>query len=114
MVANLLAGLMIAACAGSAAMDLRAPAELRATMDRLKVPVSRLPVLALIKGLAAVGLLVGYALPRLTTVVGLGLVFYFAAAVLTHLRVKDGARDTLPAFVLLTVSMLLVLTAIAR
>lgn len=113
-VTNLLAGVMILACAGSAVMDLRAPDELRATMDRLKVPASRLPVLAAIKGLAAVGLIAGYLATWLTVAVAGGLSLYFAVATLTHLRVKDGVRNTLPAFVLLTVSMLLVLASVAR
>lgn len=113
-VSNILAGLLALACVGSAVMDLRVPEDLRATMQRLKVPVARLPVLAGIKALAAVGLLVGFAMPWLTVVAAGGLSLYFAVATLTHVRIKDGVKNTLPAFVLLTVSMLLVLVAIAR
>jgi hypothetical protein len=70
-VSTILGLLLIAACAGSALMDFRKPATLVASMQKLKVPEKKLPLLGAIK-------------------------------------------DTLPAFALLVMSMLYVLTSVAK
>lgn len=113
-VSRILTVLLVVVCAASAVMDFRRPASLVATMTRLKVPVERLPVLGVIKALAAIGLVVGWGQVYVSLAVGLCLGAYFAVATATHVRVRDSVRDTLPAFVLLVVSLLFSLTTLAR
>lgn len=113
-VSAILGLLLIAACAGSALMDFRKPASLVASMQKLKVPADKLPVLGVIKLVAAVGIATGFANVRVGQLAGLGLCAYFAIATLTHVRVKDSLKDTLPAFALLVMSMLYVLTSVAK
>ena len=113
-VSTILGLLLIAACAGSALMDFCKPASLVASMEKLKVPEGKLPLLGGIKLVAAVGIAIGFQTVRIGEVTGLGLCAYFAIATLTHTRVKDAIKDTLPAFALLVMSMLYVLTSIAK
>jgi hypothetical protein len=113
-VSTILGLLLIAACAGSALMDFRKPATLVASMQKLKVPEKKLPLLGAIKLVAAVGIAAGFQKVRIGEVAGLGLCAYFAIATLTHIRVKDAIKDTLPAFALLVMSMLYVLTSVAK
>lgn len=112
-VANVLAVLLIMVCVASAIGDFRKPESLLATMARLKVPLDSLTTLGVIKILAAGGLAVGFAVPRLGQVTGVALGAYFAVAVSTHVRVKDGVRNTAPSFALLVACMLFVLATIA-
>jgi uncharacterized membrane protein YphA (DoxX/SURF4 family) len=48
----------------------------------------------------AIGLLVGAAVPLLRALAALGLLLLLMGAVATHLRVKDGIREAVPALVL--------------
>ena len=66
-----------------------------------------------VKVLLGVGLIVGFASTRASELTGLCLCGYFAVATLTHVRVKDAVRATAPAFVLLVVSGLYLLTTVA-
>jgi hypothetical protein len=84
------------------------------TMSRLQVPVTRLPALALIKVLGALGLVAGFSQDRIGMLAGAGLCVYFAVATTSHTRVKDSVRDTLPAFSLLAMSILYVLATVAK
>lgn len=113
-VSRVLTVVLALVCVASAAMDFRRPESLVATMTKLKVPVERLPLLGIIKCLAAVGLLAGWGSDHLSLVVGVCLSAYFAVATATHLRVRDAVRDTFPAFMLLVLSLLFSLTTIAR
>lgn len=113
-VSTILGLLLIVACVGSALMDFRKPASLVASMQKLKVPVDKLPLLGAIKLVAAAGIALGFQNVRIGEIAGIGLCAYFAIATLTHVRVKDSFKDTLPAFVLLVMSMLYVLTSIAK
>jgi hypothetical protein len=83
-------------------------------MRKLKVPVERLPVLGGIKLLAVAGLIVGFQNNRLAGITGLCLCLYFALAVTTHTRVKDSLKETFPAFVMLSLSALFVLTTVGQ
>lgn len=110
---NAIAVVLVVACAASAVADFRRPASLLDTMARLKVPTDALATLGIIKIVAAAGLVAGLFVERLGQATGVALGVYFAIAVSTHVRVKDGARNTLPAFVLLVACMLFVITSIA-
>jgi hypothetical protein len=109
-----LALLLIAVCVGTAVMDFRKPEQLLATMKKLKVPVERLPMLGAIKILGAIGLAVGFERIRIGELAGVGLCFYFAIATVTHTRIKDSVKDTAPAFFLFVISVLYVLTTVAK
>jgi hypothetical protein len=114
LVSRILAVLLIVVCIGSGIIDFLKPAKLVEGMSKLRIPANALPVLGTIKIAAAIGLIVGFGNIRLAEVTGACLCAYFAIATTTHTRVKDSIRDTAPAFVLLVVSMLFVLTTLAR
>ncbi|MBG6064618.1 DoxX family protein [Micromonospora ureilytica] len=65
-----------------------------ATLTRVGVKPTLIPVLALPKIAGALGLLAGIAYRPLGLAAGIGVVLFFAGAVLAHLRVKD-ARGAL-------------------
>jgi hypothetical protein len=95
-------------------MDFRKPEKLVASMRKLKVPVERLPLLGAIKIIGAVGIAIGFQRIRIGELAGVGLSLYFAIATVTHTRVKDSVKDTAPAFVLFVMSVLYVLTTVAK
>jgi hypothetical protein len=97
------------ACVLTAAADFTGQPAIVDTMERLGT--SRLiPVMVAAKMLAAVGLLVGLALPQVGLVAAAGLVVYFVLAVGAHLRVRDSLADTSGALVLVVLSALTVAT----
>ncbi len=57
-------------------------------MDRAGVPRSWLPKLAALRAAGALGLIVGLAVPAVGTAAAVGVVLYFAGAVITHLRAR--------------------------
>jgi hypothetical protein len=83
-------------------------------MKKLKVPVERLPLLGAIKIIGAIGLAIGFQRVRLGELAGVGLCLYFAIATVTHTRVKDSVKETAPAFILFVLSVLYVLTTVAK
>ena len=113
-ISTVLAVILIAVCVASALMDFRKPKKLVEEMKKLKVPVERLPLLGAIKILGAVGVAIGFQKVRLGEVAGVGLCLYFAIATVTHTRVKDSVKDTAPAFILFVLSVLYVLTTVAK
>jgi len=113
-ISKVLAIILIFVCVASALMDLRKPEKLVEEMKKLKVPVERLPLLGAIKILGAIGLVIGFQKVRLGEVAGVGLCLYFAIATVTHTRVKDSVKDTAPAFILFVLSVLYVLTTVAK
>lgn len=113
-ISTVLAVILIAVCFGSALMDFRRPEKLVEEMRKLKVPVERLPLLGAIKILGAIGVAVGFQKVRLGELAGVGLCLYFAVATVTHTRVKDSVKDTAPAFILFVMSVLYVLTTVAK
>ena len=111
---TVLAIILIVVCIGSALMDFRKPEKLVEEMKKLKVPAERLPLLGVIKILGAIGVAIGFQNVRLGELAGAGLCLYFAIATVTHTRVKDSVKDTAPAFVLFVISVLYVLTSVAK
>ena len=95
-------------------MDFRKPEKLVEEMKKLKVPAERLPLLGAIKILGAIGVAIGFQNVRLGELAGVGLCLYFAIATVTHTRVKDSVKATAPAFVLFVISVLYVLTSVAK
>ncbi len=113
-ISKVLAVILIVVCIGSALMDFRKPEKLVEEMKKLKVPAERLPLLGAIKILGALGVAIGFQKIRLGELAGVGLCVYFAIATVTHTRVKDSVKDTAPAFILFVMSMLYVLTTVAK
>ena len=113
-ISTVLAVLLIIVCIGSALMDFRKQEKIVASMKKLKVPVERLPLLGAIKILGAIGVAIGFQKVRLGELAGVGLCLYFAIATVTHTRVKDSVKDTAPAFILFVVSVLYVLSTVAK
>jgi hypothetical protein len=113
LVSRVLAVLLIVVCIGSGIMDFLKPEKLVEGMSKARIPVNALPVLGAIKIAAAIGLFVGFGNIRLAEVTGVCLCAYFAIATTTHTRIKDSIRNTAPAFILLVVSVLFVLTTFA-
>jgi hypothetical protein len=113
-ISTVLAVILIAVCIGSALMDFRKPQKLVEAMKKLKVPAERLPLLGAIKILGAIGVAIGFQKVRLGELAGVGLCMYFAVATVTHTRVKDSVKDTAPAFTLFMMSVLYVLTTVAK
>ena len=113
-ISTVLAVLLIIVCIGSALMDFRKQEKIVASMKKLKVPVERLPLLGAIKIPGAIGVAIGFQKVRLGELAGVGLCLYFAIATVTHTRVKDSVKDTAPAFILFVMSVLYVLTSVAK
>ena len=113
-ISTVLAVILIVVCIASALMDFRKPEKIVASMKKLKVPVERLPLLGAIKILGAIGVAIGFQKVRLGELAGVGLCLYFAIATVTHTRVKDSVKDTAPAFILFVMSVLYVLTTVAK
>jgi putative oxidoreductase len=114
LVSRVLAVVLIVVCIGSGIFDFLKPEKLVEGMSKARIPVNALPVLGAIKIAAAIGLIVGFGNIRLAEVTGICLCAYFAIATTTHTRIKDSIRNTAPAFFLLVLSMLFVLTTLAR
>ncbi len=77
-----------------------------ATMAKLHVPESWLPTLGILKAAGAIGLLVGIPIPRIGVAGAVGLVLFFAGAVMTHLRARDYAIAPAIVFLLSAVGAL--------
>lgn len=81
---------------------------------RLGLKTQQIRLLATIEILGSLGLLVGIWVPNLGKLAALGFVLYFLGAVLAHVRAKQGAKDMLPALVLMIVSIIVTLLQFAR
>ncbi len=114
LVANVVAGLLLAVCAVSALFDFTQKEKAYELTRPLRVPDKAVPVLGAIKAAAAVGLALSYSSILMAKLVGVCLCIYFAVATGTHIRVKHGVKNTAPAFVLTSLSVLFVLTTFAK
>ncbi len=99
-------------CATSALADFRGVPQILQTMERLRMPVRLVPALGVAKLAASGGLLVGLGIERLGTFTALCLSIYFVLAVGAHLRVRDAVTETIPALVMLGLSVATFATSI--
>lgn len=113
-IANVLTVLLVVVLGVSASFDFAGSEKVTAITDRLQIPRRAVPVLGAIKALTAVALVLGTRQIRIAEASGAFLVGYFAVALVTHVRVRDGVRNSAPAFVLLVVSGLYLLATFAR
>ncbi|MGH9352808.1 MAG: DoxX family protein [Terriglobia bacterium] len=103
--------LAAAANAFAAANDFIRPKWLLANMAKVGVPESRLYVLGVLKTAGAIGLLVGIGVPLIGTAAAAGLIVFFVAAIITHVRARDywfGSFGVAVVFFLLAVAALVV------
>lgn len=62
-----------------------------ANMEKLSLPMSWIPILGALKGLAATGLVAGIFIPQLRVLTAGCMVLFFVGAILAHLRARDYA-----------------------
>lgn len=97
LVAYIVATVIAAACSGYAAFaDFRRPDWILANMTRYGVPHSWLLGLGAIKGLGALGLLAGLAVPALAVVTAACLVVYYLCALATITRARAYSHLAFP------------------
>ncbi|MEA3020289.1 MAG: hypothetical protein QOI47_1813 [Actinomycetota bacterium] len=78
------------ALVASGAMKLtKQPSVIEGLVDRVGVPLAWFPALASAEIAGAVGLLIGLWVPALGVAAAVGVVLYFAGAVIFHLRAND-------------------------
>ena len=97
----------------AAANDFIRPEWLLRSMSKLGVPESGLPTLGILKAAGALGLLIGLAVPFIGAAAAVGLILFFIAAIITHLRAGDHSFGIPLIFLLLAVAAL-VLTMYVR
>jgi hypothetical protein len=90
----------------AATNDFRRVESILTTMARLGVPESRLPMLGILKAAGALGLLVGIGIPLIGVAAAIGLVLFFVAAIITHLRARDYSLGPAVVFFLLALGSL--------
>ncbi|MFB6838039.1 DoxX family protein [Streptomyces sp. NPDC056361] len=83
------AALLALAATGSAFMTFTKNPQVVGSMTKVGVSEGALPLLATAKAAGALGLLAGLFVAPLGVAAAVGLVLYFAGAVVAHLRVKD-------------------------
>lgn len=113
-IGNVAAALLLVVLALTAILDFMRHEKALETTERLKIPARMVPVLGAIKVVAAVGILLGTDNVRLAELTGACLVLYFAIAVMTHLRVKDGIVRTAPAVVMFAASAVYLIAQVAK
>lgn len=98
------ASLLGLAALGSAIAKVTKKADVMASMAHVGVPTGRIPLLASLELLGALGLAVGIWFRPVGLAAAIGLLLYFAGAVGAHTKVKDSVQEYGPAFVLFLVA----------
>ena len=111
---DIVGGFIGVAVTFSAVGKLTKRPDIVATLAKVNVTPSQLPVLAALELLAAVGLLVGIWAKAAGVAAAIGLVLYFLGAVGAHVRVKDTFKEFAPAALLGVISLVTVLLELHR
>src|SRR5216683_944628 len=98
--------LAAAANAFSATLDFIRYKQVLINIAKAGVPESWITMLGTLKAAGALGLLVGIRVPLIGTAAAVGVILYFAGAVITHLRARDYSLAPATAFGLLAVAAL--------
>jgi hypothetical protein len=98
--------LAAAANAFSATLDFIRFKQILTNMARVGVSESWITVLGILKGAAALGLLVGIVVPLIGIAAAGGLVLFFVGAIVTHLRAGEYSFGLAIVFLLLAVASL--------
>ena len=109
-----LATLLGLAAGGSALQKLRRDPMVMASMRAVGVPESRVPLLAVLEILGAIGLIVGIWIPWVGTAAAAGLALYFLGAVIAHIRVRSSLKESMPAGAILVIAVATLALQLAR
>src|SRR5438094_9218473 len=90
----------------SATCDFVRYKEVSIAMAKAGVPESWMSTLGILKAAGALGLLVGIGVPLIGTAAAVGLILFFVAAIITHLRARDYSFGLSVVFLLLAVAAL--------
>jgi hypothetical protein len=90
----------------SATLDFVRYQKILIAMAKAGVPESWLTTLGMFKAAGALGLLVGIGVPPIGIAAALGLILFFVAAIIIHLRVRDDSFGLAAVFLLLAVAAL--------
>jgi hypothetical protein len=90
----------------SATLDFVRYRQVLVNMARAGVSESWLTTLGVLKAAGALGLLVGFSVPLIGIAAAIGLVLFFVAAIITHLRARDYTFGLAVVFLLLAVATL--------
>lgn len=90
----------------SAACDFVRYKQVSVAMARAGVPDSWMTTLGVLKAAGALGLLVGIGVPLIGAAAAIGLVLFFVAAIIVHLRAHDYTFGLAAVFLLLAVASL--------
>ena len=105
--AYIVVSILAAAANGfSATLDFIRYEPILINMDKANVPKSWLTTLGIFKAAGALGLLVGISIPLIGTAAAIGLILFFVAAIITHLRAHDYSFGLALVFLLLAVAPL--------
>lgn len=96
------------AALGSAIAQLSKKTDVMASMAHVGVSTGRIPLLATLELLGALGLVVGIWSRPLGRAAAIGHMLYFAGAVGAHTKVKDSVKEDGPAFVLFLMACVVV------
>jgi DoxX-like family len=91
----------------SAACDIVRYKQVSIAMAKAGVPESWMTMLGVLKAAGALGLLVGIGVPLIGTAAAVGLIVFFVAAIITHLRARDYSLGLAVVFLLLAVGALM-------
>jgi len=92
----------------SATLDFIRYKQILINMAKVGVSESWVTTLGILKAAGALGLLVGIRVPLIGIAAAIGLVLFFLAAVITHLRAHDHSFGLAVVFLLLAVAALVV------
>ena len=87
------ASLLAFAAIGSAIAKLKKVPDVMASMASVGVTPNQVPLLAALEIAGGLGIIVGIWVPALGLAATIGLVLYFAGALLTHLKKKHGPAE---------------------
>jgi len=90
----------------SATLDFIHYKQVLINMAKAGVPESWIAMLGILKAAGAFGLLVGIRVPLIGTAAAVGLILFFVAAIITHLRARDCSFGLAVVFLLLAVAAL--------
>ena len=109
---TVLAGLLVVAFAALGSAKLAAVPAMRAKAEHVGFSVAAYRRIGLLEVLAAVGLLVGAAVPVIGALAAAGLLLLLGGASVVHLRNGDGVREIAPAIVLSLVTLTFLLLVV--
>ena len=103
--------LAAAANAFSATLDFIRYKQILINMAKVGVSESWITILGILKAAGALGLLIGIGVPLIGIAAAVGLVLFFVAAIITHLRARDYSFGLAVVFLLLAVAALVLRVA---